>query len=319
MTWGERGIIENVEASIRADEQTISIQPSSFSFAGGKINLEGSAQQYREIPALNLKASATEISLGHLPIPNREGAPRILGLMSGAVRIRAAGKTRLEIQKTLSGDGNVTVRDGVIQNVNLLQEVFGRLSMIPGLVERLLQRLPPEYQQKLSERDTRLRPIDQTFTVESGAAQINRLALATENLGLSGDAVLGLDGSVSAQTMLVIDSTLSGAAIASVRELQYLTDSKGQINLPVRFQGALDRLVIQPDLQYVTSRLAVTKATEVLGNVLQQTMGRKSDSTGSTSTKMPKGSTILAGILGSVLQAEQGSSSSGTADAQPQN
>jgi hypothetical protein len=299
----EFGMIENAQIHIRADDEAVQLLPSSVLFADGKIKLEGMIRSFRDNPFSELEAEISGLALEKLPVRVRDGGPRLAGEFSAEIKLRAEGKTWPEIKPTLAGGGRAEVRNGVIQNYNFLREIFGRLSIIPGLVERLMQRLPPDYQQRLAERDTRLRDIDQPFSVADGVVRIMPMAIATEDLALSGNAAVSFDGALDAHAVLAVEPALSAAAIRSVRELQYLTDGQGRIRLPVRMSGTTERMILSPDLQDVASRLAVTKAAEMLGGFLRPTASQPDAPPSDGSVKAPKGSTILAGILETVLQA----------------
>ena len=154
-------------------------------------------------------------------------------------------------------------------NFNLLREVFDRLSMIPGLVNRLLSRLPPDYRAKLEAADTVLGPVDLPVTARGGVFYFDNLQLVSENFLLDGTGAVRPDGVYSVQAVIRVEPGLSSAFIRSVNELQYLTDAQGQLEIPVRMEsgpGGAPRIL--PDLVYVGQKLALTKAEQWIGSLL---------------------------------------------------
>jgi hypothetical protein len=85
---------------------------------------------------------------------------------------------------------------------------------------------------------------------------------------LSGAGRVGLDGTIDLPARLQIDAVLSEAIIASVKELQALTDDQGRVMLPLAIRGRAPQIAVLPDLRYVASRVVATKATEFLGELL---------------------------------------------------
>jgi hypothetical protein len=52
-----------------------------------------------------------------------------------------------------------------------------------------------------------------------------------------------------------------------------LADTQGRLELPVRIQGVVPKTMISPDLQYAASRVAINKASEVVGDLLKKAIG----------------------------------------------
>ncbi len=200
---------------------------------------------------------------------------QVLGQLTMSFQGSASGLAWRQVSQTLSGTGRLQVKDAVIVNLNILREVFGRLSILPGLMERLQARLPASYQAKLSARDTNFQPIDLALTAAGGQVQCRELRLTAGTFELAGAGAVGLDGGLTSQLMLRMDPELSAAILRSVKELQSLTGADGRMALPVVLQGTLPRVAVIPDVQYVASRVVTTKAEEFVGNLLQKILEKQ--------------------------------------------
>ena len=58
------------------------------------------------------------------------------------------GKESEEILKSLSGDGKLTLNEGVLKNLNILNLVLERLSVIPGLAAAIDGRISDEFERQ---------------------------------------------------------------------------------------------------------------------------------------------------------------------------
>ncbi len=255
-----------------AQRNRIELQEFSGKVGTGTISATGTVDQLSASPHTTAQVTMNALPLENLlPLAN-PNEPHLSGRLSFTFQGEAQGLSWAEVSRTLSGRGTLTLTDGVFVNLNVLEEVFRRLSILPGLVEALRARLPDSYQSKLSARDTVLQPIELPVTAEQGRLDLRDVRLASDTFVLTGSGAVRLDGTLTSQLMLQIDEPLSAAIIKSVKELQYLADAQGQLQIPVMMQGALPRVAVLPDVQYVAQRLLMTKTQELIGGLLQKAL-----------------------------------------------
>lgn len=171
--------------------------------------------------------------------------------------------------RAISSSGSVELAQARVANLNILRTVFEKLSVIPGLVERLEEKLPDAYREKLAARDTVFSPIQLSLRMENGALRFQQFVVSTDTVRLTGEGTIGLDGAVNIQSMLSIEPQLSAAIVRSVHELQALGNASGELELPVLIQGTAPQVAVMPDLKYVTSKVAVTTAVDLLDRFLK--------------------------------------------------
>lgn len=326
--------IDNITFNAALQTGLIKIQKVSADFAGGNIGAQGQVNLKTPKPLTALTVNLRNLSLSALAPPASDlSQPKIEGVLSGGFEGTMTGISAAEIQRSLSGEGKLLIDRGVVRNLNILREVFRKLSMIPGLIENLRRRLPENYQEKLNERDTVFEPVQIPFSAKDGVLVFNRLELQTDSFALQGGGSYGMAaGVIGAQTNLYVEPELSAALIQSVNELQYLADRKsGALMIPINIQGRIPEIAVVPDLQYIASRLAVAKTQDVLGSLLNpkrqtvdpatgQSVSQSAQSpaaeqssgeqTSTGKTKYPKGSQILGALLQSAMQPQSSSDSS---------
>ncbi len=215
----------------------------------------------------------TGVTLEQLLSSVRPGDPQLRGRLT----LTCAGDiTTLDparLVQAVTGSGHLKLEEPMVANLNVLRDIFQKFSMLPGLMERLQTRLPPEYQAKLAARDTVLLPVDVTTRVEHGALRFDHLELGTDSFKLMGAGIIGLTGAVSLSMRLRIEPALSAAIIQSVKELEVLNNASGELEVPLVIAGQAPKVAIVPDLQYLASKILATKAVDLLDRLLEKTSG----------------------------------------------
>lgn len=235
--------------------------------------------------------------------------PQLRGVLTTTLHGSTSTLDQQRLARALSGHGTLKLTDPVLVNLNVLREVFGRLSIIPGLMQTLESRLPPEYQEKLAANDTVLSPIDVSMEVEDGVMRFENLAIRSDTFRLSGDGRVGLDGQIMIRSILSIEPVLSSAILRSVNELKALATQDGELEMPLTIQGQAPRVAVLPDLNYVASKVIVTKAVDVLGRFLEKKHPESPESTTEESDQS-SGGDLLGQFLERAIQRHAPSQSS---------
>lgn len=264
--------LEKITVNADLKDDNVKINDISALFGGGDVSVKGNISSLSVEKKSDLAISLKNLMLSSiLPKPGA-GRPFVSGRTSFEFEGSAKGLTVKDIQNSLSGQGRLSVKDGFIVNMNVVRDVFQQLSMIPGLVETLESRLPDSYRAKLQSKDTALQPIEIPFTCQGGYLQFPELNLRTDYFDIVGKGEAGFDRSIGANVLLQINSDLSKAFMTSIKELQYLMNDSGQIEIPIKVKGYLTEVKVIPDLSYAAKRFAAAKAQEVVTDALSKMM-----------------------------------------------
>ena len=122
------------------------------------------------------------------------------------VQGKLAGNTAERMKQTAVAGGTAVAEQAVITDKNILREIFQKMSMVPGLVEKLMARLPEHYREKLNAKDTTLGTIQLPFSVLDGTVRLPQINVATDSFRVTGAAACGLDqGAVAGNAVIAID------------------------------------------------------------------------------------------------------------------
>ncbi|HTL48082.1 MAG TPA: AsmA family protein [Verrucomicrobiae bacterium] len=263
--------LENLRAEAQATPDVLTLGSLGADFAGGKIAASGEVRGLKGQPQSQLRASLTGLDLTKVaPVRNADAEPWPSGILGVTLELQGSGLEKNSFLQTLAGQGQITLRDGTLHNVNVIRDVFQKLSILPGLLQRLKDRLPPSYQERLERQDTRFAPVQTPFVFQNQQLHVPEIAVMSDEFALNGPLDASFDGMVASRLQLRIEPQLSEAMIRTVNELQYLTNGNGELELPVVIQGKLPQPKVMVDLQYIGSRLATAKTQELLGSLFQK-------------------------------------------------
>lgn len=235
----------------------------------GQLVGSGSLKALDQDPVLDFNIIAKDIYLPQY-VQVREGDPYLDGMMTLTFKGSAAALKTAGIDKTLQGQGLILVSNAVLKNINVLDQVFSSLSILPGLVNRLKSRLPEEYVSKFNSPDTPLKDVKLPFDLAQGKIFMNQIGVQAEQFQLEGRAEASLEGSVFANLMLRLDTYLTEALVRSVEELRYLSNPRGEMEIPLVVKGTAPAIKPFPDLGYIGSKLAVAKTQDLLQGFLDR-------------------------------------------------
>ena len=236
-----------------------------------------------------------------VPVSADSKEPRPQGTLSAGFKGTFAGSSVRVWSQTLAGTGQISVKDGIIENLNVTRELLGKLEIIPGISEKMSARLSQDYQKKLQQTETRFAPIEIPLRAAAGVLYADSISITSDTFLVNGGLQAALSGPVNGRFLAAIDPEFSAALMKSVRELGYLTDRQGQIVIPFSLQGTTAHPQLSPDLQDIASRMAVSKTQELISGMLTKKKTAAADSTAGTSTDAANSADPLSALLGQVL------------------
>ena len=267
--------IDQINAEMLVESDRIKIRSFGAQFAEGIISGKAEIDHWLSLAQITFDIAIETLELNQLQPETKTGEPEVYGKLSADFHGVTRGQDGDQILQNLSGQGKVSVLQGRIANLNITQEVFRNLSIIPGLVDRLKQRLPKHYEEKLAAEDTDFEFVNVPIVASKGVLYVNNFFMTSDTFQILGTGWYAFNGQVEGQSILRFDADLTDAFIRSVQELQYLTNANGQLEIPIRIYGMTPDVKVLPDVQFVASKLAISKTRDILGELLSKKMGKE--------------------------------------------
>ncbi len=232
----------------------------------GEGQFKGTVLPFQKPPRFKGGLQLENFDVGRLPVAAK-------GFISGDVFLEGAGAGEEEIKKSLSGKGNVHVRDGAIRDVNLVRSVLARATVIPGLSEVLAEAMPPSFQTVLNSPDTHFDFVQVDFEMQGAQLVLPSLILKDSNFQIQASGTAGLEGQMDLKAQLILLDEFSEFLIHRVKELSYLENEQERIVIPFVYRGQWPRAYPQPDLAYLAQHLIVDQGARLLEKGLQALSG----------------------------------------------
>ncbi|MDX2113488.1 MAG: AsmA family protein [Alphaproteobacteria bacterium] len=180
------------------------------------------------------------------------GEERLSGMLTGQASFVSAGRTSHDMMANLAGRGNLSLRDGSIRGIELLE-----------MVRNVQTAFKPA---DTSPKKTDFAELAASFTVERGVLKNNDLMMKAPLLRLSGSGEINL-----------VQSTIRYRLRPEIVETMQGQDGKDKsgIMVPILVEGSLDNPSFRPDLAAAAEEVLKDpqKIKDTVKNVKEQLKG----------------------------------------------
>ncbi len=228
---------------------------------GGTVEIEGG---WGRDGRLDLETVVSNIELGELTRRLAESnTPLLDGSLSMRLTVTGIGETWSELAPGLEGLGTGQIDSGILHDINLFEEAVAGLTGVPGLSEKLPEKIYKKYPELFSSGDTEFDRMDAKLEVREGRVHILGIQLEAKDYGLRGWGSLSLAGDLDLSTRIVLSAALTSDLIDKVRLLKHLRGDDGRIEIPVQISGVLPDVSAKPDSDAIAKQLGAGAADKL--------------------------------------------------------
>ena len=202
-------------------------------------------------------------------VPAAQGVS-LQGQLNASGTVQGKGFDPQAFTQSLKGDEKVGLANGLLANINVLKLVLSKISMIPGLAEKLDKSLPDEYKKLLDRKDTPLKKVEMEVGLQGSAVTVRSARIEADGFLFTGAGSMDFDQNISLDTSLIVEKKLAASMIAAEETLKLLLDSDGQIRFPVVIRGKVPNVSFFPDLEYLGKRIIVNQGRTELQKVIDK-------------------------------------------------
>lgn len=259
--------LNSVELKAEIKSGDLIIQALTGKIANGAFSIKGLVKDMFLSQETDMDVLLQDVDVARLLSTGAHGKPGFGGLMGVSAHISTTGFKGLD---TLTSSGNIKIDKAILKDINILTAALEKIEILPGLVSKLMSKLPERYKEMLKDKDTSFKPISLNFSVKNGAIMFRDARIESDAFYLTGSGYFGLNSDLNIHSNIFIPKDLSGALIEVVRELSYLQNAQGLITMPMDIEGKYPNIYIKPDLDYVIQKLAVAKGQELLEGLFKK-------------------------------------------------
>ncbi|MFH0753504.1 MAG: AsmA family protein [Candidatus Omnitrophota bacterium] len=259
--------IENIVFKADVDDKQVDVSSIALGVAGGTINGNALIVDYLHKPVVSLIFHVEGLDVKEL-LGTYKLPLQLKGVFSGAGSIKLSGKSPEEFMASLNGDVKGELKEGLIENLNLISLGFDKIPMLPGLMDSIMVDLSTETQDEVRKGITVFQTCAVQARLVNGVIQLDAADLTTRDLLAHAKGVVDLKNTLDLKVDIRMAEALSARLVRSVKELSALKDDKGQIYIPVGVTGDIGKPTVMPDVSYLTQKLVSSIGGEALQNVL---------------------------------------------------
>jgi len=176
----------------------------------------------------------------------------IRGRLNADMKLAGSGKTWEQIKPNLRGQGEAEVLQGAVHNFNLAESVLTGITGVPGLTNIVISpSLRKKYPETFTAKDTEFKELKTLLNVGEGRINVKDLRMAAAEFFVQGNGWADFNRRVDIRATLSFSQRLSADLSQSAREIKYILNNQGQLEIPFTLSGTLPNVKPKPDVNFL--------------------------------------------------------------------
>jgi uncharacterized protein involved in outer membrane biogenesis len=272
-----------LDATLSLANRVANIKSLQVNALSGALKADGQYSFKEAVPQFSLASKVQNIDVKELYTALDPKAERdVRGRMNADMKVSGSGKTWEAIKPTLHGQGDAEVVQGALLNFNIADNVLTGITGIPGLTNAVNPSLRAKYPEVFTAKDTEFKELKANFDLADSRMNVKDLRMAAAEFVVQGNGWADFDRKVDFRATLSFSQRFSTDLSQSAREIKYLLNNQGQLEVPFALTGKMPNVKPKPDTRYLgqmVQRGFLRKGTEELQN---RFLGGGKDSTAQT-------------------------------------
>jgi hypothetical protein len=237
--------------------------------ATGSTQLEASAPMEASISFTNLDIQQA------LDSQKSKAAGTVRGTLGGNIKVSGKTGTFDEMKPTLRGQGNLTLTNGKLVGVNVGGQALSKVQNLPAIGNLVPDSVIKNHPELFSNPDTDIQLASLTFVLEGPRITSHDIKVQTVDYNLLGDGWFDMDKNIDLEARIVLSPQFSKELIEQKKEVAYVANQDGQIDVPLQVVGQLPKPQVLPNVTELAQR-AGTHAVQAQGQkYLGKVFGKK--------------------------------------------
>jgi hypothetical protein len=243
---------KDLAAVLSLENKIADIRSLRVNALNGSVQIDGEYAFDRPTPRFALNSKAQGIDIKELYGALAPKAQRdIRGRLNADMKVFGSGAKWEEIKPNLRGQGKAEVLEGVLMNFNIAEQVLSGITGVPGLASLINQRVREKYPDIFTKRDTEFEEMKSVFILSQGKMNVQNLRITAAEFTTRGKGWLDFDRRVDFGAVLMFSQRLSADLAGSAREVKYIFNDQGRLEIPFVLKGQLPSVKPKPDMSYV--------------------------------------------------------------------
>lgn len=169
--------------------------------------------------------------------------------------MNGAGKEWEQISPTLSGGGAGAVLQGSLLNVNVANELLNGLQQLPMIDQNAINSVRQKNPKLFSSSNTVFKDLRGDIRIENGRIHSKGLILKAAEFSIAGDGWVSFDKQMNLNARILFSPQTTQKFVKDVAVIKYLTNSQGQLEIPISLSGGLVKPQVLLDINALSQKI----------------------------------------------------------------
>src|SRR6266404_676667 len=263
-------VYKGLDATLSLADKVANIKSLRVNALSGNLQVEGEYSFKEPVPRFSLASKVQGIDVKELYSALDAKAERdIRGKLNADMKLAGSGQNWEAIKPTLRGQGDAEVLQGALLNFNIAESALNGITGMPGLTNIISPSLRAKYPETFTAKDTEFKELKANFDLADGRMNVKNLRMSAAEFVVQGNGWADFDRKVDFRATLSFSQRLSADLSQSAREVKYLLNNQGQLEVPYALTGKMPNVKPKPDTRFLgqlVQRGFMRKGTEELQN-----------------------------------------------------
>jgi len=259
---------KGLESTLSLANQIANIKSLRVNALSGTVQVDGEYAFKEPAPRFAVATKVQGIDVKELYSALDAKANRDMrGKLNAEMRLAGSGKSWEEVKPTLQGQGEAEVLQGALLNFNIAEGALNGITGVPGLTNLINPSLRQKYPETFTAKDTEFKELRMTLDVAESRMNVKHLRMSAADFVLQGNGWADFTRKVDFRATLNFSDQLSGDIARTAREVRYVLNNQGQLEVPLALTGRLPNVKTVPDSRYlgqIVQRALLRKGAEEL-------------------------------------------------------
>jgi hypothetical protein len=217
----------------------------------------------------NLKLTASNVDVQKaLAAQKSKAADTLRGILTGNVQVAGAGSSFDQIKPTLHGIGGANLKNGKLVGINVVGQALQKVNNLPAIGRLVPESVAARHPELFRSNDTDIQNANLTFRLQGPRLTTHDLNIAAVDYTVAGDGWFDMDKNVELAARILMSKEFSSELISAKRDIAYVTNPDGRVEIPLRVVGQLPKPAVLPDVNVLAQRAATNAAQGQIGRLL---------------------------------------------------
>ena len=204
-----------------------------------------------------------------------KAAAIVRGLLSGQINASGKGTSFDQIKPTLAGGGRIQITQGKLIGVNVVGSALKKINGIPAVGTLITPQIIARHPALFSSSDTDLKLMRMSYVMTGPRMTSHDITVQSDDYNVAGDGWFDMDKNVDLSLHVLMSRQFSSELQAEKKNVSYLENPGGEIEIPLLIRGTLPHPSVQPDVQFLVQRAATQAVQQQGSRLLNRYLGNK--------------------------------------------